>query len=502
MHTVSLFIEILRVRPLALFWSALITQLALWTLVPTLFYTAPPGGVAELLAVGHEFQLGTDFGPPLAFWLGELAYMIGGFFGIYLLSQICVGITFWAVFSVGRVIVGDRQATMAVLLMVGIAAFTVPTTDFGPSILATALWALALLHYWLAVGEGRRSYWFVLGLDAGLLVLTSYSALILVGLLMVFTLLNERGRAQFSTIDPWVAGIIAVMIVFPHLIWFDQSGGVALAGAAAIDQNVRTWARVIAALLIGHFGVAILVGLANGFWLGRRGPAPEIIRAPLDPMARTFVYFFAVVPAAAMLLLTLFTRRPESFLGTPLIVFSGLAVIVAAGERIRIYQQRLTALAWIGLLVAPPLIVATAVVFLPWTLIVDLPVAQPATEMGRFFADSFQRRTGRPLEVVAGNQRTAALVALTAPSRPSLYLDATPERSSWMSRQDIDDKGAIVVWPTEDTDGTPPPGIKERFPDIVPEVPRAFERRFQGLLPLIRIGWAVIRPREAVTVEP
>ena len=143
MHSVSLFIEILRVRPLALFWTALVVQLALWTLVPTLFYTAPPGQVAELLAVGHEFQLGTDFGPPLAFWLGELAYMIGGFFGIYLLSQICVGVTFWAVFSVGRVIVGDRQATMAVLLMVGIAAFTVPTTDFGPSILATALWALA-----------------------------------------------------------------------------------------------------------------------------------------------------------------------------------------------------------------------------------------------------------------------------------------------------------------------------------------------------------------------
>ena len=79
---------------------------------------------------------------------------------------------------------------------------------------------------------------------------------------------------------------------------------------------------------------------------------------------------------------------------------------------------------------------------------------------------------------------------------------ACPPPAVFLSRQDIDDKGAIVVWPTEDTDGTPPPGIKERFPDIVPEVPRAFERRFQGLLPLIRIGWAVIRPREAVTVEP
>ncbi len=336
MHSVSLFIEILRVRPLALFWSALVTQAALWTLVPTLFYTAPPGQVADLLAVGHEFQLGTDFGPPLAFWLGEVVYMIAGFFGVYLLSQICVAVAFWAVFSVGRSIVGDRQATMAVLLMVGIMAFTVPTTDFGPSVLATALWALALLHYWRAVGEGRRTYWFVLGLDIGLLVLTSYSALILVGLLLVFTLLSARGRAQLATLDPWLAGIIAVMIVFPHLIWFDQTGGVGFVSGAAVEQNLWAWVRMATALVIGHVGLAILVALANGFWLRRRGAAPVIIRHPIDPLARNFVYFFAISPIVSMLLLTLFTPRPDGFLATPLVVFSGLAVIVAAGERIRI----------------------------------------------------------------------------------------------------------------------------------------------------------------------
>jgi hypothetical protein len=31
----------------------------------------------------------------------------------------------------------------------------------------------------------------------------------------------------------------------------------------------------------------------------------------------------------------------------------------------------------------------------------------------------------------------------------------------------------------------------------VPEVPRAFERPVQGQLPLLRIGWAVIRPQAA-----
>jgi hypothetical protein len=86
-------------------------------------------------------------------------------------------------------------------------------------------------------------------------------------------------------------------------------------------------------------------------------------------------------------------------------------------------------------------------------------------------------------------------VAIGTPSRPSLFLDAMPERSPWVTMADIKAKGAIVVWPTNDTSGTPPAQIKERFPDIVPEVPRAFERPSQGRLPLLRIGWAVIRPQ-------
>jgi hypothetical protein len=56
-------------------------------------------------------------------------------------------------------------------------------------------------------------------------------------------------------------------------------------------------------------------------------------------------------------------------------------------------------------------------------------------------------------------------------------------------------KGAIVVWPTADTAGTPPNALRQRFPDLVPEVPRAFERSVQGRLPLVRIGWALIRPQ-------
>jgi hypothetical protein len=142
-----------------------------------------------------------------------------------------------------------------------------------------------------------------------------------------------------------------------------------------------------------------------------------------------------------------------------------------------------------------------ALVSLPWVG-VDLSVNRPAGQMARFFADNFERRVGSPPLIVAGSPRTAALIALGAPSRPSLFLDATPDKSPWVTEKDIKLKGAIVVWPTTDTAGTPPSDLKQRFPDLVPEVPRAFERPVQGRLPLLRIGWAIIRPQPAATETP
>jgi 4-amino-4-deoxy-L-arabinose transferase-like glycosyltransferase len=155
MYFIALYIEILRRRPVIVFWLAVLAQAVLWTLVPTLFYAAPPGDVANVLAVGHEFAFGTDFGPPLAFWLAEIAYRLAGgrMFGVYLLSQICLVVTCWSVFALGSAVVGRSHAAVAVLLMVGISAFTVATPEFGPPILTMALWALMLLHLWRAVGK-------------------------------------------------------------------------------------------------------------------------------------------------------------------------------------------------------------------------------------------------------------------------------------------------------------------------------------------------------------
>ena len=501
MFYVPLYFEAIRSRPVLVFWLATLAQVVLWLLVPMLFYAAPPVELAQVLAIGHEFQFDSDVGPPLAFWLAEIAFRVGGLFGVYALAQICVIATYWYVFRLGSAIVGPAQAVVAVLLMVGISPFTVPSPDFGPAVLTMALWAFVLLHYWRAVVEGRQLSWYALGAAAALILLASEAALILLGALALFTILTERGRAALDRMQPWIVAAVLVGVLFVHLLWLEGASDSLtptierLREAAMAGQNTVSWLRLLSALVLAHAGLAILVVLAGGWPRVRAGPLPALTRGAVDDFAGSFVKVFALLPALLSTIFAVVLGRTLPIGGVgPLVVLSALAVILAAGDSIALYHQRVLGLAWAGLLIVPAIMVPAVMILLPWTVGTDLTVAEPASAMGRFFADTFQSRTGHKLSVVTGEIGPAAIVAVGAPSRPSVYFDEDPARSPSVTAADIRNKGAVVVWLASDTNPAPPAEIKAYFPDLVPEVPQVFERRVQGRMPGLRVGWAVIRP--------
>lgn len=500
---VSLLVEALRARPVLMFWVAALSQAALWVLLPTLIYAAPPGDVPLVLATGHEWVLGSPAGPPLAPWVAELAFDAFGhrMFGVYLLAQICVVVTFWAVFALGRATVGARHAVMAVLLMVGVTAFSLPTLDFGPAVLAMPLIALSVLHLWRAFGETRRHYWYAVGIELGLLLLTSYAGLIFVVLIALFLAATRHGRVVLRTVEPWIAALIMVTLTLPHLIWLQRTGTGALSNLAALsrllaaDAQSLAWLRLVGSLVAAHAGMLVLIVVAGGLRVGPRAPAPAFERDPPPPLAKAFVYYFALTPGLVATALAAVFATPIPFgAAGPLVIFSGLAIVMAAGDVIHLYRQRIVGVAWLALLAAPLAATLAAVALGPWTLAVDFATGRPAAAMADFFTDSFQRRTGRSLRIVAGDLDNAGLVAAFSPDRPTLYLVDAPERTPWVTDKAMRENGAIIIWPSSDTAGTPPAAITARFPDLVPEVPRSFERPVQGRLPLLRLGWALIRP--------
>jgi hypothetical protein len=174
----------------------------------------------------------------------------------------------------------------------------------------------------------------------------------------------------------------------------------------------------------------------------------------------------------------------------------GLAMVVASGDLIHLRRQRLLRSIWAAAVAIPAVMVVGSAILLPFTAGGEVATAMPARDIARYFVDSFERRTNQKLRAVAGDPQLASLVALGR-GRPHLFLDAAPERTPWESAASFAESGGVVLWRASDTVGTPPPDLMRRFPSLVPEVPRSFEWLINGRQPLLRIGWAIVRPKGA-----
>lgn len=500
MRFTSLVVELIRARPRLVVWIVVLAQAGLWLFLPMLLYRSPPGDLATALAFGREYQVGTWLGPPLAFWLADIAFRAAGntMFGVYLLAQVCAVVTFWIYYQLARAIVGGQQAVLAVLLSITVVAFSSPGVEFGPLVLARPLWALLLLHSWQLIGQNRRNAWFAWSIEAGLLLLTTSAAPWLLLLVAGFAVATARGRRVLMSLDPLYALLVIAVLVLPYLIWLLRADALAMPPWPAISDlgsRALQWGELLIALVLAMSAIVLLAILNSGWFVRHAEDAPIIYRPPVDPLARDFVYFFAIAPALlGSFLAGLFNLGQVVGGAGVALLMSGLAVIVATGDLIHLRRQRVLRTVWAAALAAPALAVIATTLFLPWTGAAEVPTSLPAKAIAGFFGDNFERRTNQRLRAVAGDPQLASFVAMSA-GRPHLLLDAAPERTPWLSVAKFNQTGGVVVWRASDTSGTPPPEIAQRFPGLVPEVPRAFERMVNGRQPLLRIGWAIVRPK-------
>ena len=500
MRFTSLIVELVRAKPRWIFWSAVLALALVWLVLPTILYLSPPGQVATVLAFGHEYQVGTALGPPLSFWLADIAFrLVGGYaFGVYLLAQICFVVTLGAVFALARAVVGPQQGVLATLLTLAIAAFSYPGLEFGPDILARPLWALTLLHAWQVIGERQRGAWFALSIEIGLLFLTTAMAPVLLLLLVIFALATVRGRAALRSIDPLFGALVIAVIALPYMIWLARNGAaLPHPTLTSLEAYARQSGELFGALLLSALGVVALI-VANARVFERKGEdAPAIFRPPVDPLARYFVLFFGALPPLLFALASPVFGLDHVAGGEGVaLMLIGLLIVIMGGDLIYLRHQQALRTIWLLAMAAPVIVILAAVFVQPWTDAVETQTSLPAREMGKFFADNYKLRTNRPLPAVAGDPQIATLIGIGAPSRPQV-LFSNLGKTPWIDAATINTGGGLIVWRAHDTVGAPPEEIAKTFPGLVAEVPRTFDRLIEGRLEALRIGWGVVRPREA-----
>jgi hypothetical protein len=455
----------------------------------------PPRDFVEGFLWGRSFELGYHKHPPLQAWLAGAIERLGeGAWPLaFLLAQACVAVAIWAVWRLAKSLVGPQLgAVAAVGTLAGVHYYTSPSATFTPDTLSLPLWALALLFYWLAVGERRPLYWFALGLDVALFAYAKYVGALLLLVLGVLTLATPEGRQALRRPEPWLAVALALALMAPHLWWLASNTGLLaypLERVAARDIGERLLfpAKLLAAQLLAHAGLAALLAL-----LLVKGRAPVEMRveaAQPSGFARAFLLAAGLGPLALMLTGNLLAGVEfRHAWGTPLFALSATLALALLGPRIELRRLALAGAVAAALILVQHAAPAAAPLF--------SARAEQATYPARAAAETLTERwrelTGRPLRIVAGERWNAGNVAFFSPDRPLFLIDGDLAISPWLSPEAIARDGALVVW----TGG--------------PEPPAAFTRALgpladRGVLelpwanragrPALVLNWAIQRPR-------
>ncbi len=463
-------------------------QVAFWTLAPALSLTAPPLDVVEMYVWGREGVVATFKHPNLPGLMLEGLRRLTGLVGwpAYLLSQACVGVTFWAVFALGRELMDARRALAGAAALTGIYFFFWVTPEFNHNVLQMPFWALTILAMWRATARGHWLDWMQLGLFAGLGIWAKYSFAMMLLVAAAWMLWDGYARKRLATPGPWLALAVFALVIAPQILWLADNNFFPFEYAArrASGGGPLNALEFVATEALNHLPMALLLAYAGFF-----GKASADPLARPEPRAMRFLLLMGLGPLAIFFIAGVFGMGLRAAWGAPLFSLSGLLVIALLSSHFsaeRLKRLGIGAAVMIGL--------GSALYFAHLRYgaqITDEPLKGnwPQGEISRTLEAAWVRETNAPLEIVAGDIWTAGLVGLRSRNPPSVLIDGDFSISPWVSPERAARRGMLLVWRGDEA----PPGLQALGVDLPAQTAEFSYPAFPGAPPL-ELHYAILPP--------
>jgi hypothetical protein len=362
---------------------------------------------------------------------------------MYALAMSVVGVAAWASWLLALRVVDRRRAMLVLLLLLIYPIFNFRGSRVTPDLVQLPLFVLVVLVFLIAFKARSIASGVALGLVCACALLAKYWALLVVGAIGVAALAHPERAHFFRSWTPYVAALVFLAALAPHLMWLVQSDYAPFAYMQRHLQPMGYSPLVQASIAFRHYVALLLpvaLALAWAVCRPRLRPAGHPVRLE---EARHIWLIVAVLVVLPPTLAVAFGVHFTVDWGVPLYTLLPLAVI--AIPRLGVGRRALTRAAaiwaiWLAVgLAAAPIIPAVQANLYPERYRLNLP--DVAAKVSRLWRE----RHGSPLPVVAGPKPIAAAVSFYGGDHPVLFTNFDRRIATWIDVDALKQSGFAAV---------------------------------------------------------
>jgi 4-amino-4-deoxy-L-arabinose transferase-like glycosyltransferase len=408
-----------------LFYIFLTAHLITWVAIPSLTNNNLPLDTIEVLAWGSNLDWGFNKHPPMSAFVVEIFYQIFGAqdWAYYLLSQICVIVSFFVVFKFAEDIFENKIfCLLSVLLLEGIYFHNFTTPEFNVNVCLMPFWSLTVLYLWKGIKDNKIIDWLLVGLFAGLGFLSKY-LFIYLGLAMDIFIIYMIYKKKFNFNFKCFFSIIPFFIVLlPHLIWLTENNYVTITyglhRTGAEDVNILNHIKHPLIFLGKQIGILIpfllmLLFLNNKFKFKISFKDDKLL----------FLIVINIVPIALVFLTSMIMGvKIRTMWMTPFYLFFGVLVIYIFQSKINLNKLKGFATVFVILFIFSPL--AYAYVSISKT---NKRTDYPGKEIADLVQSRWNKNFSNEISIVVGDEWYGGNLSYHLKSRPNWFLKEVPK---------------------------------------------------------------------------
>jgi 4-amino-4-deoxy-L-arabinose transferase-like glycosyltransferase len=444
----------------------IIFHVLLWLILTSLTHRAPHWDNMEEIVWAQSFQWGYYKHPPFSTWVYIFWTSILGqhFWVTHFSSLLNVGLMLAVIWRISLLIMSPARAVMAVVISAIIFYHSIHAIISDQNTLQLLPIALMAWFLLLAVKEGGWWRWALMGVAAGICVLTKYSAVIWFAVMGLW-LLQDKRMHNWSR---WGYVLLAVaccaLVLWPHINWLisENFPTFRYAEYQANGRGVSNhWYKLFSFLSAqaGRLLPLVLLILLVHRQLRRepRLPCDEAIDKRPEQTEWRFATILALGPLCLTVCLGIAGVSLNANWAVTFFIMTGVWAVrfLPAVDTIKLLKTVLA----IGLALDIAMAAGEA---LTGGLIVDLmkrqaranfPSEQYATELDKIWL----REMGPaiPLKLVVADEWFGGVYLVKSKWKPLIFLDGYYEETPWITKKMLHDFGALIV--ADRREDSPPP---------------------------------------------